>query len=191
MPTLYHYSPLVHLAPIVAEGLTIGEIAQPNRYNRESAISLTSQTDPDKLMCWGASFSMKPAVRYVCRLPDGDKRLEATRDAWKRLNIPKAFRDILDPQGQAKWWWFWHGVIPPDLFTVELRGRDGYKAVEGRDLKRVAGEVAAVRERLRFEPHPDAPSILIIHVKDENDDEALAVLDEVYPADKYGIDTLK
>lgn len=185
MPTLYHYSPLLHLPPILRDGLTLGEIAQPNPFRREQAISLTTQPDPDRIVCWGVSEPIKTAVRYACNLPDGDERLEATRNAWKRLNIPKAFQDKLDPQRQAKWWSFWHGTIPVEWFTVELRGKGGYVMLTDTDRERVLYEVSAVREKFEFVVPPDEPHALDARLKDGSDKSPLWLLVEVYPADRF------
>ena len=77
MPLLYHYSPLCHLPDILAGGLSKGELADGRLPPRVTGVvNLTSQTDPNRLFCWGPD--PKPAstaVRYVCRIPDGDTRL--------------------------------------------------------------------------------------------------------------------
>src|SRR5262249_5588032 len=133
MPVLLHYSPLMHLPAILRGGLAKGEIARPGpRADGEVAVGLTTQTDPDRVHCWGgAAAPLKTTVRYVCPLPDGDPRLEPCRQAWQRLAVPKRWREHLDPKGESKWWYFWHGTIPLDGRDVQLRGKNGYVTVSG------------------------------------------------------------
>lgn len=183
---LYHYSPLVHLPPIIRVGLAHGEIAHPNPMVRLTAVSLTTQYDPDRLNCWANAGPdpVKTAVWYVCRLPAGDTRLEPARAAWKRLGVsPRAVKG-LDPYGQSKWWSFYHGAIPPAWFTVELRGRHGYVPVTGADLASAVAEVAVVRDRFEFVVPPEMPWGLAAVLKDESDQSPLWLLEEGYPADQ-------
>lgn len=51
MPHLFHYSPLIHLPPILAEGLYLGEIAHHDQTRALQAVSLTTQADPDRMYC--------------------------------------------------------------------------------------------------------------------------------------------
>ena len=87
MSILYHYSPLIHLPLILREGLTTGEIAQPTLLDRKvaKAVSLTSQTDHERLFFWGGTTSLafKTAVRFVC---DTTYRMEIA--SW---SPPEAF----------------------------------------------------------------------------------------------------
>src|SRR5947208_701604 len=100
MPVLFHYSRIGHLPAILTEGLCKGELAGGTaRPLLVDVVSLTSQSDPDRLNCWGAPCPEKTAVRFTCRIPDGDPQLEGTRDAWKRLRVPKYRRDACDPHG--------------------------------------------------------------------------------------------
>src|SRR2546421_122897 len=101
MPVLHHYSPLLHLPAILRDGLARGEIVRPGqRFEAEIVVSLTSQLDPERVHCWGSAANpLKTTVRYVCRLPDGDQRLEPYRQAWQRLAVPKLWREHLDPKG--------------------------------------------------------------------------------------------
>src|SRR5262245_53393104 len=120
MMTLYHYTGLFHLSTILREGaLSRGEIAEPSLQRGEQAVSLTSQTDPDRVLCWGPyPLPEKTSVRFVCLIPEGDSRLEPARMAWKRLRVGKQFLKALDHYGQSKWWYFCHGPIPSERFRV-------------------------------------------------------------------------
>ncbi len=182
---LHHYSMLIHLPPICRDGLSRGDIAHHDSRVLHQAVSLTTQADPDRLRCWGSAPSpQNAAVRYVCRLPDGDAALEPALDTWRRLGVRPAFLKACNPNGQAKWWYFYFGVIPPESFTVELRGRDGYVPVAGPDLARVAAEVGADRDKYDISSPPQAPFLIYCTLKDEADPPARCLLGETHPAER-------
>lgn len=189
MSILYHYSCLLHLPPILREGLTIGEIAQPELRHRKmaNAVSLTSQTDHERLFFWGGSRSkaFKTAVRYVCDIPDGDSKLEPARNTWKRLNVSPKVVKLLDSIGQSKWWFFYHGVIPPERFTVEFWGSKGYVPMTSDQLAPIVAEVTLVRDKFEFLVPPDEPWALDLRLKDESDPSPLWLLQEERPADRF------
>lgn len=186
LPTLFHYSGVLHLPPICRDGLSRGEIARHDGKVDGTAVSLTTQTDPARLNCWAGPQPTKTAVRYTCRIPDGDPKLESALETWRRVGVPaKYVRENLNPHGQAKWWFFYHGIIPPDRFTVELWGKAGYVPVSGPELGRVVAEVATVREKFDFVVPPEMPWALAAVLKDESDESPLWVLDETHPADRY------
>ncbi|HEX3314066.1 MAG TPA: hypothetical protein VHR72_04195 [Gemmataceae bacterium] len=187
MGIFYHYSPLFHLPPIVREGLSIGEIALPNLQDRKTAVSLTSQTDHDRLYFWGSSVSVpfKTAVRYVCHLDASDNKVESARSVWKRLDVSSRILKKLDPNGQSKWWYFYHGVIPPERFAVELWGRHGYVPTTRDQLARIAAEVDNLRNKFELIVPPKEPWALDVRLKDESDKSPLWVLNEACPADRY------
>ncbi|WP_148087658.1 hypothetical protein [Gemmata obscuriglobus] len=161
-----------------------GEIATHDLKQTLTAVSLTTQTDPDTLLCWSTRLPVKTAVRYACRIPDGDVRLEPALAAWKRLGVPaKTIRNGLNPAGQAKWWSFFHGVIPPDCFTVELWGRAGYVPLTSPD--KVISEVAAARAKFVFSVPPDMPWALAAERRDEGDASADWLMSETHPADRF------
>jgi hypothetical protein len=87
VPTLYHYSPLIHLPPILAEGLRLGEIAHHDLRRCDQAVSLTTQADPDRMWCWGVrgDLAFKAAVRYVCDIAGDDPLLRPAREVWREL----------------------------------------------------------------------------------------------------------
>ncbi len=189
MSILYHYSCLLHLPPILRDGLTIGEIAQPELRHRKiaNAVSLTSQTDHDRLFFWGGTTSIpfKTAVRYVCNIPEGDSNLELARSVWKRLNVSSKVVKKLDSTGQSKWWYFYHGVIPPERFTVELWGRHGFVPATSDQLSRIVTEVDSVRDKFEFIVPPNEPWVLDLRLKDPSDKSPLWVLKEACPADRF------
>jgi len=188
MPTLYHYSPIAHLPPICREGLSKGDIAHPDLTHNKTAVSLTTQTDPVALACWAKPQPRKTAVRYTCRIQDGDLRLLPAVLTWRKNKVsPKAIRRNLDPYGQARYWYFFHGVITPDMFTVELRGRCGYVPASGTDLAQVLEEVSAARDRIEFVRPPDRPWELIGKLKKgyEPTPENTWIFSEIYPADRF------
>jgi hypothetical protein len=186
MPTLYHYSPLLHLPPICCEGLCQGEIAMHTQTVLHTAVSLTTQTDPCRLACWGGPQPTSTAIRYRCHIPDGDTKLEPARDTWKRLGVPaKYVREGLDPNGQSKWWYFYHGTIPTNRFSVELRGEAGYVLPSTPELTLVVAEVRAVRDKFHFVVPANKPWALNVVLKDKSDESPFWLLDETHPADRY------
>ena len=186
MPTLYHYSPMLHLPPILCEGLSKGEIAQPNPHRHEEAVSLTMQTDPDRLWCWGQRQSepWKTTVRYVCRIDDDDPRLEPACDTWRQLGALPKFRKLLDPCGQAKWWYFYRGTISADRFVVQLRGAEGYVTLT--EIDRVVEAVNIERDKFDFVVPEGMPFALDLVPKD---DAAMAswILGDMFPADRFAL----
>lgn len=188
MPVLYHYSPLLHLPSIMQGGLCRGEIVHPNPTVQRQAVSLTTQTDPERLACWGerTPLEMKTAVRYVCRLDDGDPRLEPARQTWKRLGVPPKFMRVIDPLGQSKWWSFYHGVIGPERFTVQLRSGGGYVEPTADQLAAVVRAVADERGHYESVPHPEYPSVISYAPKDP-DASDYWLLEEVFPADRFRV----
>jgi hypothetical protein len=189
MSILYHYSPLIHLPLILRDGLTTGEIAQPTLLDRKvaTAVSLTSQTDHERLFFWGGTTSLafKTAVRFVCDIPDGDSKLEPARSVWKRLNVPPKAVKLLDSTGQSKWWFFYHGVIPPERFTVEFWGSKGYVPMTSEQLSPIVAEVSLVRDKFEFLVPPNEPWALDLRLKDESDQSPLWLLQEERPADRF------
>jgi len=188
VPVLFHYSPLFHLPPILHEGLSQGEIAQPDRTRREQAVSLTTQTDPERLVCWGKpgdEDEQKKAVRYVCDITDGDPLLRPARDVWRELKVPPQFLRALDSQGQSKWWYFYRGVIHRTNFRVQLRGKDGYFDVSDSELDRVRREVATVRGQFEFITPPGRPWELLVTLKNPADETPLWLFHETHPAERY------
>jgi hypothetical protein len=187
MPTLYHYSPLFHLAQIMSEGLWRGEVATDDTSTRQ-AVSLTTQTDPDSLRCWGGGESLaeKTAVRYACRIADDDGKLEPARKTWERLHVWKRLKDSLAPFGQAKWWYFYHGVITVEHLAVQFRGRGGYVDVSAEAMARILPLVAAEREKYETWVPPEAPWSLCIGLKDP-DYKDTWLADETFPAERFGL----
>ncbi len=150
----YHYSPLVHLPRVLAEGLH-PHAAHPQVNARLAAIALTTQADPTRLAFWGDAMNARPektAVRYTCTLPANDSHLEPARAAWKRFKLGPGHVALLDPLNQGKWWAYYFGAIPVESLTIELRGRAGYVAVSGAELARVAAAVAGDRDKFDDTP---------------------------------------
>ena len=191
MATLFHYSSLFHLPQILREGLAIGEVAQPNLLKRKvaTAVSLTSQIDHNRLFFWGgaASLAFKTAVRYVCDIPDSDTKLEPARSLWKRLNVSSIAVTLLDPNGQSKWWYFYHGVIRPERFTVEFWGRHGFIPATSSQLSQIVTEVDIIRDKFEFIVPWNEPWALDLRLKDPKDKSPLWVLNEENPADRYSL----
>jgi hypothetical protein len=186
MPTFFHYSPLFHLPVILADGLCFGEIAHHDLTRRQQAVSLTTQTDPDRLYCWGGDGQdQKKAVRYRCEIPADDPLLRPARDVWRKLKVQPRFLKILDPYGQSKWWYFYRVVIPRTRFRVQLLGRSGYVDVSEPDLERLAGEVAVVRDAFELETPPDRPWDLLVRLKNPQDETPLWLYHETHPAERY------
>jgi hypothetical protein len=188
MPVLYHYSPLMHLPGIMTGGLSRGDIAHPNPTVCRQAVSLTTQTDPDRLACWGnrTPLARKTAVRYVCRLDDGDPMLEPSRQTWKRLGVPPKFMSRLDPLGQSKWWSFYHGTIPPERYTVQLRSVGGYVEPTADQLAAVVRAVAMERDRYESVPHPVCPAVIYYAPKNPDASDHW-LLEELFPADRFRV----
>jgi hypothetical protein len=184
--TLLHYSPVGHLPLVLRDGLKGGDVAAVHNKATELAVSLTTQADPLKLGCWGLQANphfFKLAVRYVCRIDAGDPLLEPTRAAWKRLRYPPRACKILDPLGQSKWWYFYHGVIAPDRLTVELRHPGGYYRPTPEELADLAEFVAEERAKFAFEDDPNMPGV--VYMKPIADDARPEVMMHPYPALPY------
>lgn len=188
MPVLYHYSPLMHLPGIMAGGLFRGEIVHTDPTVCRQAVSLTTQTDPERLACWGerTPLAMKTAVRYVCRIDDGDPLLEPSRQTWKRLGVPPSLMRAIDPLGQSKWWSFYHGIITPERFTVQLRSGNGYVEPTAEQLAAVLQAVSIERDHYESVPHPEYPSVIYYAPKDPNATDYW-LLEEVFPADRFQV----
>jgi hypothetical protein len=186
VPALYHYTGLLHLAEILREGLWRGEIARSDDPTQQ-AISLTAQTNPDSLFCWGREpCPEKTSVRFVCAIPGGDDKLEPARKVWDRLRVWKQFKDVLAPFGQVKWWYFYHGLIPLDRLAVQFRGRAGYVDVSAEAMARVVPIVAAEREKYATYTPPDEPWALDVRTKDPAYKD-LWLLDDVFAAERFGL----
>lgn len=187
MPILNHYTAVYTLPPIMAEGLRLGEIATNNVRSNHVAVSLTTQTDPDTLACWAGQQPHKTAVRLVCKINGGDARLEPALAAWKRLGVPPKFiRESLNPHGQAKWWYFYHGTIAPAEFAVELRGRNEYHPFPS--LDKVLTEVAAARDFYTFfvpDGFPWAQAVKLKNPESEDGPGTNWIFNEVFPAERF------
>jgi hypothetical protein len=136
---------------------------------------------------WGQStlIETKTAVRYECKIAVGDVSLEAARDVWKKLKMTPQTIKSLDPNGQSKWWYFYHGKIMPELLKIELWGRDGYVPASTHQLSQIASEVGQLREKFEFIIPPNEPWALNVRLKDPKDKTPLWVLEETSPADRY------
>ena len=161
MITLYHYTKLFNLPPILSDGLARGDVPHPDPSVREVAVNLTTQADPDTLNCWSRGMGrprLHLAVRCVCPIDPADPLLEPARRAMDRLAVPPVFRRRLDPSGQSKWWYLYHGVIPADRLVVQLRTPAGYVEPHARQLAELAARVAAERATYTVERHPVFPT---------------------------------
>jgi len=99
--------------------------------------------------------------------------------------MSREFLAVLDPLGQAKWWSLYHGVIPPERFTVQLRSSSkGYVDVSGAELAAVARIVGAEREHFDFFPDPVFPAGLHARLKVPGTDRDGWLFEEVFPADR-------
>jgi hypothetical protein len=183
---LFHYSPLAHLPKILSEGLSKGDIAVPWRNVWQVAVSLTTQSDPDRTAFWIEPYPFKMAVRYVCEIPSDDPKLEATRETWKRLKVPNNWIRVYDSRGQAKWWYFYHGIIPPELFVVELRSQSGYVRPTPEERANVCMAIEAERQKHTFEADPAQPN-LVYMVPTEPGYHSRLLHEEGFPADLFGI----
>ena len=186
MPILYHYTKMAYLPSILADGLNRGELADGTpRPALTGVVNLTSQTDPDRLYCWGKNLHDRTALRLTCRISDADPKLEGTKDAWKRLGVSKPNRDRCDRHGAAKWWFIYHGVIPPDWFRVHLRGRAGYVELTEADRGRVCEVIEA--EAQNYVRKLEDGLMYVGLAKGVPEDHDRWYLEEVYPADRFGI----
>lgn len=188
MLKLYHYTPLVNLPSIMAEGLSLGNVAIESATEKGPvAVSLTTQSDPDSLLCWGES---RPAisrtqVRLACRLSPDDPKLERAADTWKRLSVSRRFLDAFDSRGQRKWWFFYFGVIPATDLTIELRGRAGYAEPEPSILDRVVQIATQQRDNLDFDTRPGSSFGRGFQIRDREQFE-MAFMTDDFPAEWLG-----
>jgi hypothetical protein len=145
---LYHFTCLLHLPPILREGITMGEVPIPVSTDRfPSAPNLTTNPSPDAQlwMCNGKFNKLR--VRLTVDVPDGDGKLQSWTDTSKQHNIPRSWSRRLDPTGQRKFWYIYWGVVPTAWITsVEVRDRLGYVPVAGDVL---AGLVDRIDEESR------------------------------------------
>ncbi len=186
--TLYHYSPMCFLPTVLREGLWKGDVAHHDIRVQLTAVSLTTQTDPDRLSCWGQrdALSFKTAVRYVCHLRDEDlPKLEAQRETWKRLRFSREYMRSLDPYGQAKWWYHFFGKIPREQFEVQLRGRSGYVTPPEAGLGRVSALVDEEHANYEFLSPLHAPGCMFVRHLSDSQDQWLFT--ECYPAERFAI----
>ena len=168
--------------PVVPTNTTIAKI----QTTRESNTPNAPKTQKSRINAGqGATTPSQTAVRYVCQIAEGNKSLEPARSVWKRLNVSSRILKSLDPNGQSKWWYFYHGVIPPERFTVELWGRHGYVPATSAQLLRIVAEVETLRDKFEFIVPPDEPWALDLRLKDKSDKSPLWVLEEAFPADRY------
>lgn len=190
MLTLYHYTPLVNLPPIMAGGLSLGRVAiESNTAAGPVAVSLTSQTNPETLLCWGENRpTISPTqVRLACRLNQDDPKLERAADTWKRLNVSRRFLDAIDSRGQRKWWYFYFGVIPAAELTVEVRGRAGYAALPANYLHGVLRIANQQRDNLDFDTRPGTSFARGFQIRDREQFE-MAFMTDDFPADCLGLE---
>jgi len=71
----------------------------------------------------------------------------------------------IDPLGQSKWWSFYHGIITPERFTVQLRSRGGYVEPTAKELAAVLKAVSMEREHYESVPHPEYPAVICYALK--------------------------
>jgi hypothetical protein len=180
---LYHYSALVLLAPTLRGWLSEGDGTDPHFFRQ--GVRLTPQTDQAALRSWRSHARRQArAVRYTCRIPVEDGRLEPARRAWRRIGVPPSLIRRLDPCGQSDSWYHYRGVIPPAWLSVELRGRRGYVPVSGPDLVRVAAAAAAAWKTVTVFSMPAEPFISNFWDSPDTD---LGLFAEEYPADRFGL----
>ena len=147
--------------------------------------SLTTQANPATAVLWGTVLPHKTAVRYTCRIDECDERLEPTRRGWVRLGVTRRFARAMDPAGQAKWWYFYHGRIPPERFTVELWGAKGYTPISGPRLEQIEAVVRAARDQFDFISPRGRPWMLTCQLKNPADESPFWLLTETHPADRF------
>jgi hypothetical protein len=120
----------------------------------------------------------------VCLIFDGDDRLEPARTAWKRLGVDKECARLLDPHGQAKWWYFFRGKIPPERFQVQFRGRAGYVDVSPEAMARILPVLDVERAKYEICTPLHEPGVLAIGSKDPTYND-LWLLFESFPAERF------
>lgn len=180
---LYHYSALVLLAPTLRGWLSEGHGTDPNPHFFRQGVRLTPQTDHAALRFWRSHERPQDrAVRYACRIPVEDGRLEPARQAWRRIGVPPSLIRRLDPYGRCELWFHYRVAVPPEQLSIELRGRRGYVPVSGPDLARVAAAAVAAWKTVTVISFPAEPFISNFW---DGPDTDLGFFAEEYPADRF------
>jgi hypothetical protein len=153
--SLYHFTGLVHLPAITREGLTKGEVPLSMRdvkYGpRLSAPNLTRNADPAALH-WENGFGLsKTTVRITVAIPPGDPKLVAYLTLCRKRGAPRRVLRTLDPHGQAKNWWVYHGTIPPAWFSeIAIHDGSGYVPLGSEELQNLIDRIEKEKENLVF-----------------------------------------
>jgi hypothetical protein len=144
---LYHYTSLYHLAPIMREGIRLGEIPLDGARNVHGPNFTTSVNY--KLQAWArGSIADKTKVRIVVEIEKDDPKLKHWKtQVWK--GEPKELRR-LDEYGQAKWWYVYvDGVVSPDRFTeVGIREGEIYRPIHGDELAALVAKIDEERAKI-------------------------------------------
>lgn len=147
---LYHFTSLLHLPRILQEGISRGEVPiSPDE--RLNAPNLTTNGNPSAHRWAAGSGTDKTKVRLTVHVPEGDGRLEPWKDVCRRLRVERWWQRRLDPTGQARFWFIYWGVIPPEwIKLVELRRDEGYVPCPPDELRDLLAAVEAEHQKLVF-----------------------------------------
>ncbi len=157
---LFHFTALFHLPPILRAGITVGEVPltweDMTRPPKLNAPNLTGSGNP-AVQAWSRGCACnKTGVRITVDVPQPDPNLVRYLDLCKQHGTPPRMLRALDRYGQAKFWWIYLGVIPPDWFTaVEVWKGGDYQPVAGEALLALDEEVDREREKFVFRTDED------------------------------------
>ena len=140
---LYHFTCLVHMAKILREGLTCGTLAGcpltgPN---------FTASPDPE-VQTWRHGCCLdKVKVRMTVDVPTD--RLRNQLDLWKQYGVTSRGRNYLDPRGQAKRRFLYHGRVPAqNIALVEILEGGAYRTLDGEERAELCDRIDAEARRL-------------------------------------------
>jgi hypothetical protein len=136
---LYHFTDRAAWHFIKSEGITRGEVPLSATDVLQHP-NLTSNPVPmsQRWACVGQTATNKTAVRIAVEIPPGDDRVMSWRDFATRSRVDRRWYRVLDEVGgwEARNWWIYLGIVPPEWFTdVEFLDDGKITAFEAQLLK--------------------------------------------------------
>lgn len=139
--TLYHFTSLFHFPSIVNEGLTRGEVPttmhEMQHGTRLSYPNFTASAG-HSIQHWSAGTTDKTKIRITVDF-DSDEKLKPFEPMVKDAAVLRA----LDPKGQAKFWYIYFGVVPPERFKlIEIKEKGKYRELAGEELAELLKKIS-------------------------------------------------
>ncbi len=147
---LYHFTGLLHLPPILKDGITKGEFPV-DYYKVLQYPNLTKEKNPLSNTVWSQGSTIdKTKIRLTCNVEE--KNLKNQLSYWKELKVGKQFIKDIDKYGESYNWYIYLETITPNMISlVEIKTKNNeFSEIKGNELKELLERIEHDRQRIEF-----------------------------------------